>query len=111
MTEHTLDQLHATNISRGDAYERSITKLAELMADDETGTGVDHIEWLNALQAHLAPLAFQHLCDMLEVCEVHIVDYRICADDEADCPTGAEAKRLAQEQRYLHSERDSRGWH
>jgi len=75
----------------------------ELVPDDGTPHDyhpADSLEWLEVLNGLLPPLMFEGLCDALEVCEVHIVDYRICADDLADCPAGAEAKvRLEQAMR------------
>lgn len=61
-----------------------ITK-SEIDSDEPSSKELELLELLNPI---MTAVDFEHLCQMLEICEVHICDHRICEDDQDNCAAG-----------------------
>lgn len=70
-------------------HNEAIDKLADFMLDQF----LDLPQAAELLHGVMTPIDFEHLCQKIEICEIHFCDYRICEDDQDDCPSGAEAKK------------------
>ena len=74
-----------------DQEHTPISRLAELILNDEDGDFLEDVELFRPL---LREEDWTALCDATEVCPIHLTHVEICLDDEDDCPT-AQAIREA----------------
>lgn len=71
----------------GEMTEIYLDQLADFILNEIQGNA-DDLELLRLLRNVMVPTSWIGLCDKLERCPVHICDWEICRDDEADCPSG-----------------------
>jgi hypothetical protein len=70
-----------TNQSIPDMISRIATMILDIDDDD-----FDMIDFMTELRPLLAPAIHSDLCIAIELCPMHLCDYRICLDDEtAEC--------------------------
>lgn len=69
-------------------HNEAIDRLADFLINE-----VDDLPEISSLlHGVMTPIDFEHLCQKIEICEIHFCDYRICQDDLDNCPSGADAK-------------------